>query len=376
MTNRYRLLVAISDHGFGHVAQTAPVVNALRRRVQNLHVTLVCGAPTPLLTRRFAGPFDHARISLDVGMHMASAVTVLVDESAAAYREFHDEWDHWFALASSLLRREKPDLVLANVPYVVVAAARAASVPVVAMCSLNWAEIYRHFCGDRSEAGPILEQISAAYRQADWFIQPEPSMPMRDLGPVCPVGPIARMGVDLRAEIDRRFDLTGRERLVLVAPGGLPMRLPVEDWPDDDRVRWIVQADWAVRHPQALVLESLDMHFVDVLRSCDALITKPGYGSFTEAVCNRVPLLYLARPGWPEAPALVDWLHAHGRAAEIDQAALIGGDLVETILSLCHRPLKRSTQPTGEEEAASLIEDLLRDGSAPTAVGSAERVSA
>ena len=56
----------------------------------------------------------------------------------------------------------------------------------------------------------------------------------------------------------------------------------------------------------------LPMAFNDMLASCDAVLTKPGYGTYTEAVCNGVPILTLARPDWPETAGMNDWARRHG----------------------------------------------------------------
>ena len=40
-----RLLATISAHGLGHLAQSAPVLNALRRRVPQLDLTVASTLP-------------------------------------------------------------------------------------------------------------------------------------------------------------------------------------------------------------------------------------------------------------------------------------------------------------------------------------------
>ncbi|HEY5995084.1 MAG TPA: hypothetical protein VIU46_10860, partial [Gallionellaceae bacterium] len=140
------LLVDITAHGYGHVSQTAPVVNALARRIPGLRVTVRSAAPAELLQRRFQCSFRHIPVALDFGMKMASAVEVQAEASCAAYREYHADWDAKVRHAAQEMRSLSPDLVLANVPYLSLAAAHAAGVRAAAMCSLNWADIYRHYC--------------------------------------------------------------------------------------------------------------------------------------------------------------------------------------------------------------------------------------
>ncbi len=198
------LLADISSHGYGHVAQTAPVVNELARRHPGLRVTLRCGAPEALLRQRFECDFALIPETFDFGMVMADAVAVSVEESAAAYREFHRDWRRRVAREARAMERLAPDLLLANVPYLSLAAAAEARIPAVAMCSLNWADIYRHYCGGRPEAAAIHGEILAAYNSAACFLKLQPGMPMDDLISTRPISPVSHGGAKRRDEIVAR----------------------------------------------------------------------------------------------------------------------------------------------------------------------------
>ena len=63
------------------------------------------------------------------------------------------------------MRHPQLDIVLADVPYLTLAAASRASIPAAALCSLNWADIYRHYFNNRTEAGKILAEMESAYRR-------------------------------------------------------------------------------------------------------------------------------------------------------------------------------------------------------------------
>ena len=119
-----------------------------------------------------------------------------------------------------------------------------------------------------------------------------------------------------------KADAPADDQLVLVNMGGMQFRPPMERWPRLPGVHWLVQQDWQVQHADAHAFESLNLAFTDLLASCDAVIGKPGYGLFTEAAINGVPLLYLSREDWPEESYLVDWLARHGRCREVSAAAI------------------------------------------------------
>lgn len=326
MESHPHLLVDISSHGYGHVSQTSAVVNELVNLVPELRVTVRTTAPHDFLKSRLQCEFKHIPVAFDFGMKMASAVDVQIVESAAAYREFHADWQHKVEREAKAMRQLKPDLLLANVPYLSLAAARSAGVRAAGMCCLNWADIYGHYCVGDAESRVIHEQMVEAYRCAGCFIKVQPAMEMPDLGTTHSINPIARIGRSQRALVARACSLREGEKLVMVAMGGMEFRLPMQNWPNLPGVRWIVPEAWEIRRDDTTAFESLHLPFVDVLASCDALISKPGYGTFAEAACAGVPLLYVTRHDWPEEPYLVQWLQQNVACLQVDRKALQEGD--------------------------------------------------
>ena len=359
MDNHPHLLVSITAHGFGHVAQAAPVINALRELVPDLQLTVHSAAPLTHLRSRIRGPFDYLRESGDIGMLMSSAMDVRVAETAEAYHVLHHEWGIKVGNEAAALKELAPDFVLSNVGYLPLAAAHLAGIPCAAICSLNWADVFAHYCGRLSGAHHVIEQIGHAYAHAEAFLQPAPSMPMSDLPNRIALGPLAETGTRRRAEIDQLLGLGGDEKLVLVSLGGVAGRLPMEDWPRIAGVRWVVSANWHVRHPDVIVLESLEMDFRDVLASADALICKPGYGSFVEAACNGVPVLFVSRDDWPETPCLKDWLQSNARGLEITRSQLESGNFADALESLWSLPAPTPVRPTGVDQAADWLAGRL-----------------
>jgi hypothetical protein len=337
------LVVSISGHGFGHVAQTAPILNLLHERMPQLRITVRSAVPKAHLHSRIEAPFDHLPSEGDIGMVMSSALDVRTKDSCAAYRAFHTDWDARVAAEASLLRDLGADAVFSNVGYLALAGAQQIGIPNAALCSLNWFDIYRHFCGDDT----VAEQIHACYANADAFLRATPGMAMESLPSLVPIAPIAALGRDRRDEMDRCLCLSAEEKLVLVSMGGIAGRLPIERWPRIDGVRWLVQQSWQVTHPDAIVLESLSMDFDDLLASSDALLCKPGYGSFVEAACSGTPVLYVSRADWPESAALTDWLHQHAVCREISRGQLEAGNIAADLSALWTAPQATPPLPEG-----------------------------
>ncbi|MCL2635395.1 MAG: hypothetical protein FWD50_02040, partial [Betaproteobacteria bacterium] len=225
-----------------------------------------------------------------------------------------------------------------------------AGIPACGLCSLNWADLFVHFFGEADWAAPIHAEMLAAYRSAAAFLRVTPGMAMGALDNLRPVGPIAALG--------KRHDLgLGSGRNVLIAMGGIDYRLPLDTWPRQAGIRWLVPAQWNCRHPDAIAAEDFGLSFTDLLRSADAVITKPGYGTFTEAAANGTPVLYQRRADWPEQDCLIAWLHAHGRCRcrEIDAEALRQGELATELAALWALPPTPAPLIDGAGQAAALL---------------------
>lgn len=356
------LAVAISAHGYGHGAQTTAVLAALRARLPDLKLTLLTGLPRGFLHDRIPGDFELIEWRGDFGMRMRSALDVDLKRSAADYAAFHTGWPVHVDATARLLERLAPDLLLANVPYLPLAAAACIGLPSVALCSLNWAGIYRHYFAGRPEAPNILAAMEDAYNRAEAFLCPAPSMDMPELRNALTIGPLARIGRNVRAELCARLGLSESNRLVLIAPGGIELRLPLEDWPEHPDITWIVPSAWSVRRRDMRAFEALGFRFTDVLASVDAVLGKLGYGTVAECACNATPMLYMPRPDWPEELCLAQWLQVHGRCAPIERDKVMRGALRESLESLWARPVPVPPSPSGAADAAAWLSLRLARG--------------
>lgn len=320
-----------------------------------MRLTVRSAVPLAHLRSRIHVPFLHQSSEGDIGMVMSSALEVLVEDSNAAYRAFHADWDARVSDEARLLRELNADFVFSNVGYLALAGAQSSGIPNAALCSLNWRDIYRHYFGDDA----ISEQILGCYANADAFLRVTPGMAMPGLPNIIPVPPIAAIGTNRRAELNRRLNLSADEKLVLVSLGGIASRLPIECWPRLAGVRWLVQDNWHVKHPDALTLETLKMSFCDLLASSDALICKPGYGSFVEAASCGVPVLYVSRADWPESAALISWLQQHGLCREVSRSAMEQGDIADVLEDIWNAPRPKPVIPEGAKQVAQWLEEKL-----------------
>lgn len=360
MPRQPHLFADISSHGFGHLAQAAPVLNRLAEMLPGVKITLRSGLPPTRLKERIQTPFTHIPAASDFGYAMVDALSIDLPATAAAYRAFHADFSARVADEAALLSRLEVDAVFSDVAYLPLAGAARAGIPAVALCSLNWADLFEHFFGHEAWAAPIHAEMLAAYRSAT-FLRTTPGMPMPRLDDVVDIGPIAAAGRRRRDELVKKIGAGSTATIGLVALGGIPTRLPVEAWPALADTHWLVPAVWRPARADFHAIETLDWPFADLLCSVDAVVAKPGYGTFAEAVCNGTGVIYQRRGEWPEQECLIEWLQTHGRYAEVSAAELAAGQLGGA-LAACRQAAvpSQSILFDGAKTAAHHLAALLR----------------
>jgi len=353
------LLVSLSPHGYGHAAMTAPLVEALRVARPDLRLTLQTSTPLSWLKGRYAEPFGLIPETPDFGMVMESALKVLPEESHRRYLDLHGRLEDVVEAEAAMMTALGIDLVLSNISYVALLAAKKAGIPAVAMSCLNWQEIYGAYCRHLPGATDILARMQEAYAGARSFLCPAPSLPMPGLPNVLPIGPLARLGAPQTAQLATAMAAEQGSRFGLIAFGGMDVPLKFARWPRLEGWKWIVCGDPG-GHPDMLDREQISLSFNDLMCSCDVVIGKPGYGTFAEAGVNGIPMLYLPRPDWPESANLQDWLSRHGRTLPISLNDMFQKDRLENQLrTLFSLDIKPVTLPTGVDDGIGVLQAIL-----------------
>lgn len=384
------LLLAVSSHGFGHLSQVAPVVNQLRLLIPQLRVTVRGAFPENQIRTRVLQPDLLQSVADDFGMVMKDALTIDVAASLAAYQTFHLQWDQKVEQLAQELTDMEVDLVLADIPYLTLAAAQQAKIPCIALCSLNWADILEYSLSQISAkdvakdqdfarliatGATIVGQIRAIYQAANQFLLPAPSMPIHTLSNTLAIGPVCTPGSNRRALLalntktntNTKTSTTSNEDcwFVLVGMGGMPFELNIDAWPNHllGKSLYYIVADNVAQfsaHPNVIAESKTGLSYSDLVASADLIITKPGYGMFVEAAAAGVPVLYVERKDWPEALALTSWLESVAHCEEITSATLRSGDFKTAMQNLLRLGRYTPIPPTGNMQAAKRLAQYLR----------------
>jgi hypothetical protein len=357
------LLACVTAHGWGHLAQTVPMVAALRARLPGLRVTVRSGLDPALLRSRFAaGGQPEPQVvgdDTDFGFVMHDALHVDDAQSLLRYAALHADGG-WLDRERAALRAHAVDLVLSNVGYMPLAAAASLGIPAFGASSLNWADVLATMYAGRPHVAPIADAMRRAYECADALFALEPGMPFAGFERRVPIAPIARRGRARAAALRRALEVPAQQRVMVIAFGGMPLAL--------DTARWRMPAGWTAIAYATGVVESVSVRdgerlvgwpYIDLLASCDVLVAKPGYGTFAEAGFAGRDTIAVPRDTWPETPWLVDWLSRHARCAPIALHDLQAGRFEDALAAIDAQPPRPAASGDGAAQIAEHVASRL-----------------
>lgn len=347
---------AISAHGFGHAAQVVPVLNALSRLVPNLRVLLRTMVPASFFEHRLAVPWELSAVQQDIGCIQDGPLAIGVDATWREHHRFHLTWEDRIQTEVEAMRAARPNVILADTPYLAVAAGAQAALPTVALVSFTWDLILSKYAAPPGIADQtLLQSIRQAYAKAGLALRITPAPKMDIFERLIDIRPIAEPAASAREQLASILRLAPGERTVLVGFGGIPLTsLPFADLEPLTGYRFLFDGPIPTNSHRFISTKSLPFSFKTLLASVDIILTKPGYGTLVEAVALGTPLVYVRRYNFADEQPLVDYLHRHGRGAELSGEDFACGRWEPAIRSALNLPA--ATVPPaaiGAEDAAS-----------------------
>jgi L-arabinokinase len=365
-----RLLFYVSGHGFGHATRIRALIDTLcQRGTPALEIHVRTEAPHWIFTersQRAAGTIACSTAKVDEGVLQRGGLDLDLAGTLAAHESFVREWDRTLEREIAWIRDFRPSLVVGDLPPLAFAAAARTGVPSVGIANFSWDWILEAYTEREPRFRPIVTRYAEAYATVETLFR-LPLAGAFDAFPNVVEAPLlvshsTRTRDDCRAALG--IPLADSRKLVLVSFGGFsggsntPHRdedlsdyrfvgLGSEpDLPHSSRTEWL-----ALPKPSPIPHE-------DLMRACDAILGKPGYGTVAEAIVHDTRFLFPPRIGFREVPVLESGLARYGCSLRMPREDFEAGRWLPHLTALFKLPRPTETlAPTGN----TFIADALRE---------------
>ncbi|MEM7772790.1 MAG: glycosyl transferase, partial [Cyanobacteria bacterium P01_A01_bin.37] len=318
------LYVAITNHGFGHATRTASVVAEIQKQCPAIKIIVATTAPQWLLESYISNPVAYRLRSFDIGVIQSDSVTMDKAATLEKLQQIRDNQASMIADEVAFMHQEKVSLVLADIPPLAAPIARAAGIPCWMMSNFGWDLIYREWGGNFVE---MADWIDTCFRQCDRlfrlpFHEPMSSFPViEDVGLT---GGEPRFSNDALRET---WNITAPlDKTVLLTFGGLGLtQIPYEGLQRFPDWQFITFDRNAPDLPNVLVIADRQYRPVDIMPLCSRIVSKPGYGTFSEACRLGTPIVSIERDGFAESTFLLDGIRHYAHHQILKPSQLFDG---------------------------------------------------
>ncbi|MBN4076672.1 hypothetical protein JYT48_00185 [Mariprofundus ferrooxydans] len=304
------LAVYISGHGFGHLAQLAPVLKRIHQIKPECRFFIRCALPEHEIRAQMPMAFKLNNKPVDVGVVQLNAVQEDCETSIQQMSAWIDHFDDHINQEIEWLKSIQATRVLSNISPLAFPAAKALGIPSIGLASLDWHTIYKHWL---DAYDPIILTLAQAYGASDLLISPPMAMDM-------PVFPSQQYVALIVSQPNKNTILPpaikhdGRKKALILFGGcGSPpydvhALAAMPDW-------LFLIPDICSDHISPMPENIVSIHFssklrpIDVMASMiDVVLCKPGYGVLSECWTTATPIAWVERPDFPEFPMLKTWL--------------------------------------------------------------------
>ena len=346
-----RAYVSISAHGFGHLAQVAPVVLALRRRLPDLEVIVRSGLPPEALKKALPDahiePCDH-----DFGIPMRGIYCSPADQILRVWQNQLAQADQIQDRIATRLRLKKIDFVVSGISPWPLSAAEGLGIPSFGIGSFSWSGILRRILTNESAVVEITRALDMAYSKASALFALTPGLGMDNLPTLAISHSIVRRGQPQRADILSIAKSDANAKIILLAFGGMtPIEMP-DIAESADSCLLLSPTNWAAKG-LGRATDSFPLPFENVIASADLVVSKAGYGIATELAALGTPSILIRREDWPEDQSIMEWLSRYSSCTAVTGMR----DITTPLLQGKLRAVRKSTPPAegGEELIADHI---------------------
>lgn len=354
----------VTAHGYGHGVRSCDILGALLAAHPALKVTVTTDLPESFLRSRL--PFVDGRLKVrpgafDVGMVQKDSIRVDVAATLDEALELLAEREKLIDYEAEMLRGEGADLVVADIPSIPLEAAAEAGVPAVAVGNFSWDWIYEPFAARDPRWRPVVRMFADGYRQAKQLLKLPFSPAMSTFPKQVEIPLLAKPGRSRREELARQSGADPAKRWILLSFTSLAWdtaALRAVEALGDFEFFTVMPLAWAgLANVHAVDRQAIG--FADVLASCDAVVTKPGYGILSDCVANAKPIVYAERENFIEYPLLERELKRYLKNVHVPAADLYAGRLGAALAAIETAPEPCEVLPGGGAElAAQLLMDL------------------
>ncbi|MCQ6558888.1 hypothetical protein [Paenibacillus mendelii] len=359
----------ISDYGLGHAARSIAIIRSLIRQSRCRLRLIVCSSRALAFIRASLkdcneAEIEYHQVSSDLGYLLKEgSIELDLDLMSKRYEAYIASFPGEVEREKAFLLQNKASLVVSDISPIPLLAANQVNIRSVGLSNFTWFTAYKQML-EEGRLAPLYD----AYSQMDHFIalpgaEKEPHWGRRDA-----------IRTEFFCRVPDEWEITklrariNPDRSKCIVFFALGMSVDVHDlselamW-EDDRCRFIVSSNMAIERENVFRIPGDYTESQNYVAIADVVITKPGWGTVSEAVKLNKPLVLLDRNFFAEDRHTVEALKGRHpyRLIEWEQLkrAMVTEPFLTSIRTHHEAQAQVSVECKQEQDALQVISDYL-----------------
>ncbi|MCC3376002.1 hypothetical protein [Cohnella sp. REN36] len=297
----------ISDNGFGHASRSIAIIRKILSLSHGEIRIFVCGGKVLPFLRESLRGYPNVRfreVASDLGYKLQhNTIEADLDSFNKAYHEYVRCIPAQIDEERVFLKQNQIALVVSDISPIPFVAANQSGIVSVGISNFTWYTAYKQFI-----AGNQLQPLYDAYKHMSYFVRlPGSDEPMWGQQGQIQASFFCRAPNQISVTMLKKLhNPENKKMVVMFSPG---MNIPLdgfgqEMW-NDDSCLFYVSFQSNVRRSNVIRIPPEETESQNYVAASDLVVTKPGWGTVSEAVSFGKPLLLLKRSHFEEDRSLI-----------------------------------------------------------------------
>ncbi len=347
------ILYYLSAHGYGHGVRACSICNHLPSTIK---LTFKTTLPPSFFEEELSRPFEYYNDRYDCGCIQTDGVTVDVYKTLHTYIEIAKSNEALLSKEVQWCKRNKVSIIISDIVPFAFEVAKVSNIPSIGISNFSWDDIYKPYVQDNPFFEKHHNKIKKQYMMADLLLALWPENKMTSFKNKRKIPLLNRQGKNCIKEIQSKYTIPKNKKIGLIYIGNFGLN--VVNWKKLETFK-----DWEFLGIYPLsptinnfhLVDKSDFPYNDIIASVDLIISKIGYGIFSECLSNGIPLLYLPRFNFAEYPVLEQAIKEWGHGYVLSQKDFLNCDWGNLLKRVKISPHPKKIISKGNKRCADII---------------------
>lgn len=362
-----KILFYISGHGFGHTLRMIEVMKQLYLSRDKISCIVKTTSPKWLFDLSLNDPFDYFSFKGDIGVIQRDSLNLDKLKTLREYAELLKIKEILVKDETQYAERNKVSVIVGDIPPIAFDISQRINIPGIAIGNFSWDWIYKDYVREFPQYQFLIEEIKNSYSKADMLLRlpfyGDMSIFSRkeDVSLIIRDSDLSKDEIIKRLGLEKYFSL--KKKVVLLSFGGFyNARIDFNALNKLKDYFFLSFSKIPLKNPENIKV--LPPRFIDhhhLLKVCDIVISKPGYGIVAECIANKKPLLYTSRGDFAEYPILTKGMKRYIPSLFIPRKDFHSGEWGSYLndILLSQKKKREEMKCSGAKEAAKKILKFL-----------------